>query len=77
MLQRSNVGIGRKLYGFWKISCFKNQLCNILYPKKPGMHWLGCNDAVPWLNEAKTRIFEPTADFEINLYFICLPACLP
>ena len=44
------------------------------------MHWLGYNDAVSWLNEAKTRIFQPTADFEIfeiYLYFVCLPASLP
>ena len=32
--------------------------CNRLYLKKPaGMHWLGYNDAVSWLNEAKTRTF--------------------
>ena len=44
------------------------------------MHWLGYNDAVSWLNEAKTRIFQPTANFEIleiYLYFVCLPACQP
>ena len=47
------------------------------------MHLLGYNDAVfymSWLNEAKTRIFQPTANFEIfeiYLYFVCLPACLP
>ena len=44
------------------------------------MHWLGYNDAVSWLNEAKTRIFQPTANFEIfeiYLYFVCLPAYLP
>ena len=36
---------------------FKNQLCNRLYLKKSTrMHWLGYNDAAPWLNEAKTRI---------------------
>ena len=36
----SIVGIGKKLYGFGKISRFKNQPCNRLYPKKPaGMHW--------------------------------------
>ena len=32
------------------------------------------------LNKAKTRIFQPTANFEIfkiYLYFICLPASLP
>ena len=41
---------------------FKNQPCNRFYPKKPtGMHWLGRNDAVPWLNKAKTRILQPTA----------------
>ena len=64
-----------------KISRFINQPCNRLYPKKPtGIHWLGYNDAVSWLNEAKTRIFQPTANFEIfeiYLYFVCLPACLP
>ena len=44
------------------------------------MHRLGYNDDVSWLNEAKTRIFHPTANFEnfdIYLYFVCLPACLP
>ena len=44
------------------------------------MHWLGYNDAVSWLNEAKTQIFQPTANFEIfeiYLYFVCLPAILP
>ena len=34
---------------------FKNQSCNRLYPKKPaGMHRLGYNDVVSWLNKAKT-----------------------
>ena len=28
------------------------------------MHWLGYNDAVSWLNEAKTGIFQPTSNFE-------------
>ena len=59
----------------------KNQPCSRLYPKKTaGMHWLGYNDAVSWLNEAKTRVFQPTANFEIfenHLYFVCLPASLP
>ena len=32
------------------------------------MHWLGYNDAVSWLNKAKTRIFQPTANFEILYY---------
>ena len=62
-----------------EILCFKNQPCNKFYPKKPtGMHWLGYNDAVSWLNEAKTRIFQPTANFE-NSKFTCisLPACQP
>ena len=62
---------------FPKISRFKNQPCNRLYPKKTaGIHWLGYNDAVSWLN----GIFQPTANFEIfkiYLYFICLPASLP
>ena len=64
-----------------EISRFKNQPYNRLYPKKTaGMHWLGYNDAVSWLNEAKTRIFQPTANFEnfeIYLYFICQPAVRP
>ena len=64
-----------------EILCFKNQPCNKLYPKKPaGMHWLGYNDAVSWINEVKTRIFQPTANFEnfkIYLYFVCQPASLP
>ena len=49
--------------------------------KKPaGMHWLGYHDAVSWLNKAKTQVFQPTANFEnfeIYLYFICLPTCQP
>ena len=50
---------------------FKNQPCNRLYLKKPtGMHWLGYNDTVSWLNEVK-------ANFEIYLYFVCLPAIRP
>ena len=43
--------------------CFKNQPCNRLYPKKT--LWNAYNDAVSWLNEAKTQIFQPTATFEI------------
>ena len=44
------------------------------------MHWLGYNDAVSWLNEAKTQIFHPTAYFEnfkIYLYFASQPAVRP
>ena len=44
------------------------------------MHWLGYNDAVSSLNKAKTRIFQPTANFEnfeIRLYFVSHPASLP
>ena len=41
------------------------------------MHWLGYNDAVSWLNEAKTRIFQPTANFEIFEIYRCISsACL-
>ena len=68
-----------KIVWILEISCFKNQPRNRLYPKKPtGMHWLGYNDPVSWLNEMKTQIFQPTANFEIfeiYLYFVCLPAC--
>ena len=53
-----------------------------IYPKKPaGIHWLSYNAAVSWLNEAKTRIFQPTVNFEIfEIYLISsasLPACQP
>ena len=64
-----------------KISGFKINLAISFIRKKPaGMHWLGYNDAVSSLNEAKTRIFQPTANFEnfeIRLYFVSQPACLP
>ena len=64
-----------------KISRFKINLAIGFIRKKPtGMHWLGYNDAVSWLNKAKTRIFQPTVNFEIfeiYLYFVCLPACRP
>ena len=63
-----------------KISHLKIDLAIGFIRRKPaGMHWLGYNDAVSWLNEAKTRIFQPTANFEIfeiYLYFVCQPACL-
>ena len=43
------------------------------------MYWLGYNDAVSSLNEAKTRIFQPTANFENfeNQPVFRQPACLP
>ena len=41
-----------------EISRFKINLAISFIRKKPGgMHWLGYNDAVSSLNEAKTRIF--------------------
>ena len=49
-----------------KISCFKiNLAIGFIQKKLAGIHWLGYNDAVSWLNEVKTRIFQPTANFEI------------
>ena len=64
-----------------EISYFKINLAISFIQKKPaGMHWLGYNDAVSLLNEAKPRIFQPTANFEnfeIRLYFVSQPACLP
>ena len=37
------------------------------------MNWLGYNDAA---SEAKTRIFQPTANFEnFEKYLVCQPAC--
>ena len=46
------------------------------------MHFYCCNDAVPWLNEAKSLIFWCTVIFKISKFTcisspICLPACLP
>ena len=44
------------------------------------MHWLGYYDSESWLNKVKTQIFQPTANFEnfeIYLYFVCLPANQP
>ena len=64
-----------------EISRFKINLSISFIRKKPaGMHWLGYNDAVSSLNEVKTRIFQPTANFKnfkIRLYFVSLPASLP
>ena len=64
-----------------EISRFKINLAISIIRKKPaGIHWLGYNDAVSSLNEAKTRIFQPTAifeNFEIRLYFVSLPASQP
>ena len=45
------------------------------------MDFYCCNDAVPWLNEAMSRIFRCTViskNFQIHLYFVChLPAVRP
>ena len=44
------------------------------------MHWLGYNDAVPWVKRSKTQIFQPTPNFEIfkiHLYSVCQLASLP
>ena len=64
-----------------EISRFKiNLAISFIRKKLAGIHWLGYNDAVSWLNKAKTLIFQPTANFEIfeiYLYFVCLPASLP
>ena len=60
---------------------FKINLAISFIRKKPvGMYWLGYNDAVSSLNKVKTRIFQPTANFEnfeIHLYFVSQPACQP
>ena len=42
------------------------------------MHLLGYNDAASWLNEAKTQIFQPTANFEnFKIYLFHLSTSLP
>ena len=54
------VRIGQKSYGFPKFRALKINLAIGFIRKKPaGIHWLiiGYNDAVSWLNEAKTRVF--------------------
>ena len=75
------VGIGKKLYGFMNFRTLKTSFTIDFTRKTPGMHFYCCNDAVPWLNEAKSRIFRCTVivkNFQIHLYFVChLPACLP
>ena len=49
---------------FGKFCALKINLAISFIRKKPaGMHWLGYNDAVPWLNEAKSQIFQPTGNF--------------
>ena len=72
--------IGKKSHGFQKFCALKINLAMSFIQKIPaGMHWLGYNDAVSWLNEAK-RIFQLTANFEnfeIYLYFVCQPAVRP
>ena len=56
----------------------KHQPSNRLYLKKPaGMHWLGYNDAISWLNEAKTQPAANFENFEIYLYFVCQSAVRP
>ena len=57
------VWIGKKSYGFLKICTLKINPPIRFTKKTTGMHWSGCNNAVPWLNEAKTQIFQPTANF--------------
>ena len=46
----------------------------------PGMHFYCCNDAVPWLNEAKSQIFGFTVilkKFPNSPVFRLPPACHP
>ena len=43
------------------------------------MHFCCCNDAVPWLNEAKSRILQYAVifkNFQIYLYFVWLPSAI-
>ena len=52
----------------------KNKLYNRFYAKNTWNDFYCCNDAVPWLNEAKSRIFQCTVvvkNFHIHLYFVC------
>ena len=58
LLLSTIVWIGQKSYSFQKIHFNNNQPCNRLYKGIMHCNWLGCNDAVPWLNKAKTIIIE-------------------
>ena len=72
--------VSQKLYGFPKFCALKINLAINFIQKTAGMHWLGYNDAVSWLNEVKNRIFQPAPNFEnfkIYLHFICQPAIRP
>ena len=63
-----------------EISRFKINLAISFIQKPTGMHWLGYNDPVSSSNEAKSQIFQPTANFEnfeIRLYFVSQPAVRP
>ena len=56
-----------------------NLAISFIRKKLAGMHWLGYNDIVFSLNEAKTRIFQPTVNFEnfeIHLAKLKVPVCL-
>ena len=67
----------------WIFVLYKTSFTIYFTQKPPGMHFYYCNDAVPWLNEAKSQIFRCTVIFKISkftciLSAICLPlACLP
>ena len=62
----------------WIFALSKTRFTIDFTRKTPGMHFYCCNDAVPWLNEAKSWTFRCTVifkNFQIHLYFIChLPA---
>ena len=65
-----------KSYGFRKFHTLKINLA-IGFIQNTG--WNACA-LVRWLNEVTSQMFRPTANFEIfeiHLYFVCLPACLP
>ena len=64
------VGIGQKSYGFMNFHTLKNNLA-IDFTRKS--IWHCCNDAVPWLNETKSRMYRCTVGFKIHLHFVCLP----
>ena len=66
-----------KSYGFMNFCTLKSSFTIDFTRKTRGMHFYCCNDAVPWLNKAKSRIFRCTVivkNFQIHLCFVC---CLP
>ena len=67
----------KKSYSFINYSILKNSLTIHFTEKPPGMHQCSCNDAVPWLNTVKSRLFQSTVNFKHFKIHLHSSACLP